>query len=252
MGISDPPPNIFLRCVVRQGWMLHHNILTDTLIATIILLFLVWFIVACVFSLPVLVCFFYFVLLLCIPVLIFFLFDKKSLLAEKEEIEKLNVAQKAEVAATKLLYKRLLGYTVFVLLVFGTQLWPFYLGESYTSLVKQVTKDVGVSLAFWRPQWGWSLFHWPTKLALPEQVALGISLGFLGLEQVIVGWRWFYWKAMFVDNPTAWGLLEVHGELFEKEPFRMQTAETDCDYGSRRNRAFEDSGDRKKNVRVLV
>jgi lysophospholipase L1-like esterase len=195
----------FMHLLDDEGWMLHHNILTDTLIAIIILLFSLWFVVAFVFSFPVLVCFFYFGLLLLIPVGIFF-FTNLMILAGANDIKKMSTEERAEAAATKILFKRLLGYTVFASLVFSTQLWPLYLGSSYTSLAKQTAENMGLSLSFWKPRWAWS-FNWPKDLALPEKLALGISLGFLGLEQLVVGWRWLYWDVLFgpATGSSGWG-----------------------------------------------
>jgi hypothetical protein len=201
----------FMHLLDDEGWMLHHNILTDTLIAIIILLFSLWFVVAFVFSFPVLVCFFYFGMLLLIPVVIFLFTNPEIISAGDDDIKKMSTEERAEAAATKILFKRLLGYTVFASLVFATQLWPLYLGvvvdfSSYASLAKQTAENMGLSLSFWKPQWAWS-FNWPKDLALPEQIALGVSLGFLGVEQLVVGWRWLYWHVLFgpATGSSGWG-----------------------------------------------
>jgi hypothetical protein len=196
----------FMHLLDDEGWMLHHNILTDTLIAIIILLFSLWFVVAFVFSFPVLVCFFYFALLLLIPVGIFFFTNAEVIEADDDDIKEMSTEERAEAAATKILFKRLLGYTVFASLVFATQLWPLYLGSSYTSLAKQTAENMGLSMSFWKPQWAWS-FNWPKDLALPEKLALGVSLGFLGIEQLVVGWRWLYWHVLFgpATGSNGWG-----------------------------------------------
>jgi len=199
----------FMHLLDLEGWMLHHNRLTDTMVAAIISLFLVYFMVAAVFSLPVLVCFIYFGALFCIPVTVFFLVTQAQLSMNEYAISKLSAEEKAEQTAIVLLFKRLLGYTVFVLLVFGIQLWPFYIGTPYATVAKQAMDGIGISFAFWEPQWAWS-FRWPKLLSLPDQVALAVSLGFLGLEQMMLGWRWIYWNVLFdaSSNPSAWGYAE--------------------------------------------
>jgi hypothetical protein len=170
----------FMHLFDGEGWMLHHNILTDTLIAIIIMVFALWAVVAFTFSFPVIVCYFYFELLLCIPVSIFYWANYEILYARQWELEKMNAEQRAEAAATKLLFKRLLGYTFFVSLVFATQFWPLYLGASYASLAKEAVGGMGFSLSFWKPQWAWS-FAWPKDLAMPEQIVLFASLSTLGI-----------------------------------------------------------------------
>jgi hypothetical protein len=199
----------FMHLLDYEGWMLHHNILTDTLIAIIIMVFALWAVVAFIFSFPVIVCYFYFELLLCIPVSIFARANYDVLSADEEDLKEMmvemNAEQRAEVAATKQLFKRLLGYTFFVSLVFATQLWPLYLGASYTSLAKEAVGGMGFSLSFWRPHWAWS-FAWPKDLAMPEQIVLFASLSTLGIEQVVVGWRWVYWHVLFGPaGGSGWG-----------------------------------------------
>jgi hypothetical protein len=218
----------FMHLLDYEGWMLHHNILTDTLIAIIYMVFALWAVVAFTFSFPVIFLFMPFLLQLCTPVFIFayanytvlqnmlrnlfpcvfsYIFsvdeeDLKEMMAKM----KMNAEFRAEVAATELLFKRLLGYTFFVSLVFATQFWPLYLGASYISLTKEAIESVKFSLSFWKPHWAWS-FAWPKDLAMPEQIVLFASLSTLGIEQVIVGWRWIYWHVLFgpAGGSSGWG-----------------------------------------------
>ena len=59
-----------------EGWMLHHNIFTDTLVAAVMALFSLWFAFAFAAALPVLVCFFYFPIALFVPVSAYILANK--------------------------------------------------------------------------------------------------------------------------------------------------------------------------------
>jgi hypothetical protein len=51
----------------NEGWMLHHTIFTDSLVALVELLFATWCVLTVGFALPVLLCFIYLPLLLAIP-----------------------------------------------------------------------------------------------------------------------------------------------------------------------------------------
>jgi hypothetical protein len=51
----------------NQGWMLHHTVFTDTLVGLVQLIFGAWCVLAFVVALPVLVCYFYLVLPLVLP-----------------------------------------------------------------------------------------------------------------------------------------------------------------------------------------
>jgi hypothetical protein len=55
----------------NEGWMLHHTIFTDTLVALIEIIFAAWFVLAILPALPVLLCFIYLPLLLAIPLAVY-------------------------------------------------------------------------------------------------------------------------------------------------------------------------------------
>jgi hypothetical protein len=191
-----------------EGWMLHHNILTDTLVAAVMLLFSVWFAFAFAAALPVLVCFFYYTIVLFIPVIAYYAINEKSIKANKWDIEDMREEERDERTATMLLSKRLSAYTLFASVVFAMLLWPFYLspptGQSYTAVATNTANILGISLSFWTPDWP-SGFGWPFNLHWPQQFTLAVSIGAIGVEQTMFFWNYLYFWAYGPRNSTAYG-----------------------------------------------
>jgi hypothetical protein len=187
-----------------EGRMLHHNILTDTLVAAVMLLFSVWFAFAFAAALPVLVCFFYYVIVLFVPVIAYFAINKESIGADDDDIKDMSEEERDECTATKLLFKRLSAYTLFASVVFAMLLWPFYLGQGYTTVVTNTANILGISLSFWTPDWP-SGFGWPFHLHWPQQFTLAVSIGAIGVEQTMFFWNYLYFWAYGPRNSTAYG-----------------------------------------------
>jgi hypothetical protein len=191
------------------------------MIAIIMLLFTAWSALALVFSLPILVCFPFFTLMLALPAIVYGIANFKLLKASNEDAggndfyltkllgisgshysrtpeQKAQLEQKrAEGLAVRLLFYRLIGYTLIVMCAFTIDLWSFFLDiASYGHIVKVAATDVSFSLSFWMPEFWWGLFSWPDKLVVPEQLSLAMSLGFLGGEGLLKVWSWLYNKGL--------------------------------------------------------
>jgi hypothetical protein len=193
-----------------EGWMLHHNILTDTLVAAVMLLFSAWFAFAFAAALPVLVCFFYYAIVLFIPVIAYFAINKELFINEigqmmnDDDIKRMSEEERDEHTAAMLLFKRLSAYTLFASVVFAMLLWPFYLGQGYTTVVTNTANILGISLSFWTPDWP-SGFGWPFHLHWPQQCTLAVSIGAIGVEQTMFFWNYLYFWAYGPRNSTAYG-----------------------------------------------
>ena len=176
------------------GGVLQHNVLTDTIVLVVGLVFATWFCLAAAVSVPVLLAYAYLPLLLWLPVIVVILemvFNEKKWDVEGEQwpIHLLNAIfsetkrkklpgnAPAEVLATKLLIMRFVYITLFATLVFGVRLWPLYTGDaSYADVLDDAVRGMGVSLSFWSPSWRVS-FAWPFELPAVDQIALGSSVG---------------------------------------------------------------------------
>jgi hypothetical protein len=179
--------------------MLDHNIFTDTLVFVVMSLFGLWFAFAFAAALPVLVCFFYYPIMLFIPVFAYIFAN--AVFIDHDEIGH------EEQATAMLLLKRLAAYTLFASVVFAMLLWPFYLGQGYTAVVTNTAKALGISLSFWTPGWvNVTLsFSWPFHFPWPEQITLAISVGAIGVEQTLFIWNYLYFWAYGPRNSTAYG-----------------------------------------------
>jgi hypothetical protein len=189
----------------NEGWMLHHTIFTDTLVALVELLFAAWFVLTAGFALPVLLCFIYLPLLLAIPLGVYtyaqrgLIFDVAFVSDAATESEKYHHKKPAikriqiergmteeavvqEASRVLMIWKRLVLFFVFSALVVSIKLWPFYQGQSYNDILKQaLAHELSLSFEFWAFNWWIGLFGWP-DLALPDTLVLGLSVGMLVLE----------------------------------------------------------------------
>jgi hypothetical protein len=188
----------------NEGWMLHHTIFTDSLVALVELLFAAWFVLTAAFALPVLLCFFYLPLLLAIPLGVYtcgsgdLIFEvacvsdaahEKKKKQRKKAIERIQsergMTEEAvvqEASRVLMIWKRLLLFFVFIALVLSIKLWPFYQGQSYSDVLKQaVAHELSFGIEFWTFNWWIGLFGWP-DLALPDTLVLSLSVGTLILE----------------------------------------------------------------------
>jgi hypothetical protein len=168
------------------------------------LLFSVWFAFAFAAALPVLVCFFYYAIVLFIPVIAYYAINKKTITAGDFYIKKMSEEERDEHTAAMLLFKRLSAYTLFASVVFAMLLWPFYLGQGYATVVTNTANILGISLSFWTPDWP-SGFGWPFHLHWPQQFTLAVSIGAIGVEQTMFFWNYLYFWAYGPRNSTAYG-----------------------------------------------
>jgi hypothetical protein len=232
----------------NQGGMLHHTVFTDTLVGLVELIFGAWCVLAFAVALPVLVCYFYFVLALVLPLAMYtwvqreLLFkvalhplrtvkDRKSYKANIKALINTRSTDKwelvdspASVAAVErdasrvlLVWKRLVLLFVLAAAVLSIKLWPFYQGQTYIDVLTSAASQLGVSLEFWELGW-WAGFGWPDELPLPDQLVLSVSLVALGAEQIlklllaVFGPNLVYIaaSALKVDSRSLWGRWRNH------------------------------------------
>jgi hypothetical protein len=190
----------------HEGWMLHHTVFTDTLVGLVELIFGAWCVLAFAVALPVLVCYFYLVLPLVLPLATYTWVQLKLLSinlgttidgdARMRKIEWIVEARGLEYSpaavadverdASRVLmvWNRLSLLCILVAAVLSIKLWPFYLGRTYVDVLTNAASQLSVSFEFWELGW-WSGFGWPDKLPLPDQIVLSVSLGTLGAEQIL-------------------------------------------------------------------
>jgi hypothetical protein len=194
--------------VDTEGWMLHHTLFTDTLVALIELLVGAWFLLTFAVSLPVLICYVYLPLILLVPLMAYgFLAEKlvssevsvvfrssvralspelRAELDEKElekERAKLTPKQLDELAVLDAVLKRLALFSLLIALVGAIELWPLYNGKSYGAILSGAFDSFSFSIDFWKLEW-WTSF-WPSKLPSIDMYGLVASLGCLGAEFVL-------------------------------------------------------------------
>jgi len=181
------------------GWLLWHNPLTDSIVAVLLVLLLLWAVVAFAFSLPLLVCFFFFTLIFFVPPIVYFAITCDAIYnsgiktrSERDHefvrrMEKVTEEQRSEGEAAALIFKRLVFYSFFACLVFGVSLYPFYEGYGYVETMEHVSAAVLPSLSFWSPEFALS-FSWP-RVSFPSQLGLVVSIGAISLEYFLLGWQ---------------------------------------------------------------
>jgi hypothetical protein len=234
----------------NEGWMLHHNIFTDTLIFAVMALFAVWFAFAVVVALPVKVCFFYFELALFVPLFTYILttftifelalFTNIELIPAargRDNLAKMTEEERDEYAAAKLLFKRLAMYTLIASYVYAMVLWPFYLGKSYTSVVTSTGDMLGISLSFWTPEW-WSIgFNWLdwSNLEVSVRISFAVSIGAIGAEQGIFFWNYVYYRACGPRGSNAYGGWTLGKARYAALPSEKEEKDLEsgrcCDFG---------------------
>jgi hypothetical protein len=216
----------------NEGWMLHHTIFTDTLVALIELIFAAWFVPTVTLALPVLLCFIYLPLLLAIPLGVY-TYIQRALLFEvafvsdaandrakrqqKKAKERIAVergmteeAVEQEASRVLMIWKRLMLFFVFIALVVSIKLWPLYQGHRYSDVLNQaLSHELSWSFEFWTFDW-WLGFGWP-DLALPDTLILSLSVGTLISEVALHFTIDFAYVLTFVkwvtrsDTGSLWG-----------------------------------------------
>jgi hypothetical protein len=181
------------------GWMLWHNPLTDSIVAVLLILLLLWAVVAFTFSLPLLVCFFFFPIAFFVPPLAYYLKMKDAIHNSgikkwgeqdwqfAERMKKVTDKERTEGEAAAVIFKRLVFYSFFACLVFGIALYPFYEGDGYSETMQRISGAVLSSLSFWSPEFALS-FSWP-RVSFPSQIGLALSIGALSLEYLLLAWQ---------------------------------------------------------------
>jgi hypothetical protein len=220
----------------NEGWMLHHTIFTDTLVALVELIFAAWFVLTATIALPVLLCFIYLPLLLAIPLGVY-TYLQWALLSEvafvsgargddaikkrKEAIGRIGgeremseEAVEQEASRVLMIWKRLVLFFLFIALVLSIKLWPLYQGQSYTDVRKKaLAHELSWSFEFWTFNWwrlAWLDFGWP-DLALPDTLILSFSVGTLISEVALQFTIDFACVLKFVkwvtrsDTSSLWG-----------------------------------------------
>ena len=107
-------------------------------------------------------------------------------------------SKRDEAFAAVVIFKRLLFYSFFAALVSSVIFWPFYLGNSYVSVLERAVEGMVPSLLIWLPEFRLS-FRFP-DVALHLQVSLAVSFGAISLESALVGW----YKLLGRLYPQGW------------------------------------------------
>jgi hypothetical protein len=182
--------------VDSNGWLLWLNPYTDSLVAVMMLLALLWLLVAFIFSCPILLCFPFLTLIFFLPTFVYFktwghmmLFTPETSnvdsdgdsrhngMKNPEHVKKPEVDEwedgwdenKARSAlGAQVIFKRLIIYSTLTALVFGCALMPLYQGSGYEQVLKSAAGHFSVGLRFWRPSFRLS-FRWP-DISFPSQV----------------------------------------------------------------------------------
>ena len=125
-------------------------------------------------------------------------FFKKTYQVAITAIEWADEVKRDEAFAAAVIFKRLLFYSVFAALVSSVIFWPFYLGDSYVSVLERAVEGMVPSLLIWLPEFRLS-FRFP-DVALHLQVSLAVSFGAISLESALVGW----YKLLGRLYPQGW------------------------------------------------
>jgi len=182
------------------GWMLWHNPLTDSIVAVLLIIVLLWASIVGLFSWTLLLIFFYFTIAFFVPPIAYFLAMHNAIFnsgihkpREKDfafaaRMKKVTEKQRTEGEAATMIFKRLFFYSFFACSVFAISLYPYYVdGEGYVKTVKRVSVAVLPSLSFWSPEFALS-FSWP-RVSFPSQLGLVVSIGAISLEYFLLGWQ---------------------------------------------------------------
>jgi Leucine-rich repeat (LRR) protein len=207
---------------------LRHTLMTQQLCHVVQTLFTTWAIACGMLSLPLLVVFPMFGLMLAAPFLLFMRLKNGELKLvwnrngrfEKDAWNELSGARHAELFGTEQLLYRLRGYSVFAALVFGIRLWEFYETGDWVGTLSDAGSALGASTPVWDlPTLALSL-RWPTELSLPDQLPLFVSAGFVGFEALLKAWRWGSKRVGFSTRDEF--LRRLHGDDYCLQPLRRR------------------------------
>jgi len=187
--------------VDAQGWMLFHNPVTDTIVLVLMALLFVYLAITAIFAVPILLSFAYLFLVFFIPPVAYVFaqgydevytatFKPGTMKDPNDEAKWKNdwkdEAKRDEAFAAAVIFKRLSFYSFFAAIVSSVGFWPFYLGDSYVSVLERAVEDMVPSLQLWSPEFS-LLFRFP-DVSLHLQVSLAVSFGAMSLEYALLGW----------------------------------------------------------------
>jgi hypothetical protein len=148
---------------------------TDTISLMLTAYLFVWTLVAVTFSIPVLLCYFYFVpLFFIVPVLTF-------------AATRIITNRCATTPNVRAVLKRLFSLSIISTLVFGTTLMPFYVGAQYSTTARTAAAGFVPQLQFWTSTWRNNI-SWPKHASPASQVALQISFTILAEYYLRIFW----------------------------------------------------------------
>jgi hypothetical protein len=205
------------------GTLLWHNPLTDSIVAVLVSLLLVWIGMSFLFSFPLLVVFFFFGLCFFVPVGLYLMMVNWSAVVDfvsvhwplASEFMAVNCpvvagggaaagqARQALEAKESSLHvvKQLLGLSTFCALVFGVSLWPFYEGEGYAHVTERAGTAIATGLHIFKPSWR-LVFAWPRGASTLSQAALAAALAAVAFEAAQILWSLLLYRAY----PFGWDL----------------------------------------------
>lgn len=196
-----------------QGWMLFHNPVTDTVVFVLMALMALYLAITAIFAVPVLICFVYLFLAFFVPPVAYSMttgwatyaifekegknkvprvlvaaFDPKVMKWSdgKWKSEWADEATRDEAFAAAVIFKRLSFYSFFAAVVSSVGFWPWYLGDSYVSVLERAVEGMVPSLQFWSPEF--RLFFRFPDVAIHLQLSLALSIGAISLEYALLAW----------------------------------------------------------------
>jgi len=185
--------------VDAQGWMLFHNPVTDTIVLVLMALLFVYLAITAIFAVPILLSFAYLFLVFFIPPVAYVFAqgyrEVYTATFKPGDMKKFNgswqnywkdEAKRDEAFAAAVIFKRLSFYSFFAAIVSSVGFWPFYLGDSYVSVLERAVEGMVPSLQLWSPEFS-LLFRFP-DVSLHLQVSLAVSFGAMSLEYALLGW----------------------------------------------------------------